>query len=149
MTNQLSVINISAAFDQYNVHTDTADAIPCTVHAFDVYFDAYLYIIVYIANARMETASSLVQSDPGASIGAIGSILSPETFSEPLIPPSKLTKELSVLKKRKRSLSYVMTETPRPKDVQFNPLQVSYYSQQLRLSMNINTDDVYTIFSLF
>ena len=55
-------------------------------------------------------------------IDAIGPILLSETLLESLIPPSKSTKEFSILKKHKRSLSDVMIEILFIKDVKFNSL---------------------------
>ena len=97
----------------------------------------------------METASLLVQSAPGAPIGAIGPILPSETISEPSVPPLKPTKKPPASKKRKRTLSEVMTEIPSTQDVKFDPLYVPYVPVQLCLSTNFDTDNSYVIFSLF
>ena len=60
----------------------------------------------------MEIESLLLQSAPGAPIGAIGPILPSETLSEPLIPSLKSTKKPPASKKRKRTLSKVMIKIP-------------------------------------
>ena len=114
----------------------------CRCHLYKLSHHTYV-------KARMETVSLLVQSVSDVPIDSIEPILSPETLLEPSIPPLKSTKKSSISKKYKRSLSNVMTKILYVNDVKFNPLQVPYCPPQLRLSIDINTDDVYVIFSLF
>ena len=110
----------------------------------------------------METAS---QSVSDVSIDVISPILFSETLFEPLIPflidaidpilssenpivSPQSAKKSSILKKHKRSLFDVITEVSYVKDIKFDPLQVPHISLQLRLLIDIDTDDVYVLFSL-
>ena len=97
----------------------------------------------------MKTVSLLVQNVLSTPRDAIGSILPSKTLSEPSIPPLKSTKKPSLSKKRKRTLSEVMTEILYIQNVKFDPLYVPYASVQLCLLTNFNTNDSYVIFSLF
>ena len=100
----------------------------------------------------METAPLLTQSVPDTSIDVIGPIPPSETSilpSKTSIVSPQPAKKFPVSKKRKRSLSDVMTEISCVTDVKFDPLQVSHTPPQLRLSTDIDTGHTYVIFSLF